>query len=398
MPWKQTDPMREKALFVGAAKKRHASFRSLCRAFGITTKTGYKWLKQFEADGVEGLRERSRRPHSNSRSIREDIAERLVELRKEYPTCGPRKLLGILAPQKPTWSLSAASTVGELLKRRGLIEPPREKRRTRGPSATAPFSEAVRPNAVWSMDFKGWFRLGDGSRCDPLTITDNYARFLLCCRAFEGQFSTDVWLALHRVFIDYGLPNAMRVDNQQPWVAPKGELGLTSLSIKLLRLGITLERIAPGKPQQNGRHERFHLTLKRDTIVPPARTLSGQQRRFSKYVRFYNFERPHEALSNATPGAVYAPSQRQYPSKLPEPAYPRYFHVRRVVDRGYVRTPRGTEFFLSTALKSERVGMIEVDEDCFEVHFCSQVLGRFHERHPQLGLIQATKLLPMSPV
>jgi hypothetical protein len=200
------------------------------------------------------------------------------------------------------------------------------------------------------------------------------------------------------VFAEFGLPDAMRFDNQQPWVAPKGELGLTSLSIKLLRLGIALERIAPGKPQQNGRHERFHLTLKRDTIVPPARTLSGQQRRFSKYAAFYNFERPHEALYNATPASVYTLSCRQYPPKLPEPEYPRYFHVQRVCEGGRVRTPRGTAFFLSGALNRERVGMIEIDDDCFEVHFCSHVLGRFHERHPELGLIEAAKVLPMSPV
>jgi putative transposase len=380
--------MREKIMFVGAAKRAQASFTSLCAAFGITPKTGYKWLYQFDRDGLDGLVERSRRPLGNSRAIATEVAERLVVLREDHPTWGPRKLVAWLSEHEPQWDLPAASTVGDLLKRRGLIGPPRQRLRWRGGPRATPLSHATAPNAVWAMDFKGWFRVGDRRRCDPLTITDAFSRYLLCCDAHEEQFGGPVWRSLVRTFSEYGLPSAIRVDNGQPWVSPKGELGLTTLGVKLLKLGITVERIQKGKPQQNGRHERFHLTLKQETAQPPASTLRKQQARFDEFKREYNHDRPHEALGQRPPARIYAPSLRQFPSKLPTPEYPWWMDTRPVRRNGRVRY-RGVEYFVTTALSGEPVGLFEVEQACYAVFFADQLLGRIHAAHPDLGMVPA---------
>jgi len=378
--------MSQRALFVGAAKQRRATFRSLCRAFGIAPKTGYKWLELFDRDGVDGLRDRSRRPRSNSRALAGDIQDRLLALRSEYPTWGPRKLLGWLELNEPQWVLPAASTVGLLLKRHGLVRRPREEGRIREPRMTAPLAHATSPNALWSMDFKGSFLVGDGSRCYPLTITDNFSRFLLRCSGLPGEFSNLVWRELLGTFRAYGLPERIRVDNQQPWIAPKGDLGLTDLSVKLLRLGIGIERIAPGRPQDNGRHERFHLTLKQDTALPPGPTLRTQQARFVRFRPMYNNERPHEALGQRPPATLYQPSWRLLPLRLPQPTYPSWFEVETLNSAGRLRW-KGTDYFISSALRYERVGLAEVDEGCFQLWFCHQPLGHIHTAHASIGLL-----------
>lgn len=398
MSWAHTDPMKERLKFVLAVGKTKASFSALCRTFDVTTKTGYKWLNRYREFGEAGLFDASRRPQSNSRAMSRAVAQRLIRLREERPTWGPRKLLAWLEVHEPKLELPAASSVGELLKRSGLVSRRPEKRRPKSAPRSAPLRHATSPNRVWSMDFKGWFLVGDGTRCDPLTITDNYSRFLLCCQSFEGQWSIDVWVALRHTFTEFGLPEAIRVDNQQPWVSPKGELGLTVLSVKLMRLGIALEQIDTGKPQQNGRHERFHLTLKSETAVPPASTLESQQARFDEFRSIYNEDRPHEALGMRTPNSVYRASERRLPPRLPEPQYPPWFQTQVVPSSGRIKSRNNNDFFLSTALQGERIGLFEIDEDCFEVRFCDLLLGRFHQRYPELGIIPLYKPLPMSPV
>lgn len=389
MPWSQTDSMSERLRFVTALRKHKSTFTSLCAAFGVAPKTGYKWLHQFEAAGPDGLRDRSRRPKGNSRSIAAPVSERLVQLRLEHRTWGPRKLVAWLEANEPGWELPAPSTVGELLRRNGLVGPRKRNRRAR--PGTHPLLHADRPNAVWAMDFKGWFRLGDGSRCDPLTVTDAFSRYLLCCRAgtaVGNTVSSGVWADLVRAFREYGMPTAMRFDNGQPWAAPKGELGITKLSVKILKVGIAIERIDPGKPYQNGRHERFHLTLKEETTRPPHQDMRAQQRRFDAFRREYNNERPHEALGQRPPGAVYVASRRRFPERIPEPEYPRWYEVLEP-RRGGRLVFRGANYFISGALEHERVGFVEVEEGCFEVYFCQQLLGRIHTAHPELGLIAA---------
>jgi len=389
MPWAQTDPMSERLRFVLALRKQQATFRSLCATFGVAPKTGYKWLHQFEAGGAASLQDRSRRPIGNSRAISTEVGKRFVALRREHPTWGPKKLVAWLERHERGWDLPAASTVGELLKRNGLV---RTRRRLRHQTPrTAPLRHADRPNAVWAMDFKGWFRLGDGTRCDPLTITDAFSRYLLCCKAGTAEGDTvakDVWTALVRIFREYGMPEAIRTDNGQPWAAPKGALGITKLAVTILKVGIALEHIEPGKPHQNGRHERFHLTLKEETIQPPAATMQAQQRRFDVFRHEYNEDRPHEALQQRPPESVYVCSRRPFPARIDEPEYPRWYDARTLDQSGYLSL-RGARFFISTALRGERVGFVEVEEGCFEAYFCKMFLGRIHAAHPELGLIAA---------
>lgn len=389
MPWAETDPVTERLRFVTALRKRKTTFRSLCAAFGIAPKTGYKWLHQFEAAGPDGLADRSRRPTGNSRAIAVAVAERLVQLRLDEPTYGPKKLVAWLEQNEPGWELPAPSTVGELLKRRGLVKP--RKRLRHQPSRTEPLRHAEKPNTVWSMDFKGLARLGDGTRCDPLTITDAFSRYLLCCKAGTAVgdvVSRNVWAALVRSFHEYGMPDAIRVDNGQPWVAPKGGLGITKLSVNIAKAGIELERIRPGKPQDNGRHERFHLTLQQETMRPPAQTMRAQQLRFDAFQRKYNEERPHEALTQRPPAKVYVPSRRPFPARLEDPEYPHWFEVVTPWQQGRVLF-RGSRYFISSALRGERVGLVEVEDDCFEVYFGKMLLGRIHTAHPELGLVAA---------
>ncbi len=389
MPWAQTDPMSERLRFVTGLRKHKSTFSSLCAAFGVAPKTGYKWLHQFEAAGPAGLQDRSRRPNSNSRAISRAVGERLVTLRHEYPTWGPKKLVAWLEANERGWDVPAASTVGELLKRRGLVTARKRLRPLR--PGTHPLRHADRPNAVWAMDFKGWFRLADGSRCGPLTVTDAFSRFLLCCRADSTNgvgVARDVWAELVRAFREYGMPTAMRFDNGQPWAAPKGELGITKLAVMILKLDIALERIDPGKPYQNGRHERFHLTLQQETARPPEKNMRAQQLRFDAFRQVYNEVRPHEALQQRTPREVYVRSARAFPDRIEEPEYPRWFEVLTANRWGHVNF-RGRDYFISEAVRGERVGFVEVEEGCFEIHFCKLLLGRIHTAHPELGLIAA---------
>ena len=389
MPWAQMDATSERFRFVSLLRKQKSTFRSLCAAFGVAPKTGYKWLHQFEAAGPAGLQDRSRRPRSNSRAISAAVAEQLVELRRAHPTWGPKKLVAWLERHERGLDVPAASTAGELLKRRGLVNA--QKRSPYQHRRADLLRQAETPNTVWGMDFKGWFRLGDGTRCDPLTVTDAFSRYLLCCKAGTAMgdaVATDVWATLVRTFREYGMPTAIRVDNGQPWAAPKGNLGITKLAVKIMKVDIALERIEPGKPQQNGRHERFHLTLQQETARPPSTNMRAQQLRFDAFRSEYNEERPHEALQQRPPAAVYVSSRRAFPSRINEPEYPSWYEVLTPRSWGHV-TFRGSEYFISSALYGERVGFVEVQEGCFEVYFRNVLLGRIHAAHPELGLMAA---------
>src|SRR5688572_7756551 len=303
MPWNKTDAMTERTKFVLEWYRRwdegegRVNIAALCRAFGISRETGYVWVRRFRDGGhqVASLAERSRRPKTNPRQVDAAMEDGIVRLKKQYPYWGPRKLKAWLEQRRPEYLFPAASTIGEVLKRNGLVRKRRKRQKT--PPHTSPFAACGRPNDTWCVDFKGNFRVGDGSRCFPLTIMDAHSRFLLRCEGLEAANYKAVRPVFESAFEEFGLPEVIRSDNGSPF-ATKGAGGLSELSAWWVRLGIRPERIEPGKPQQNGRHERMHLTLKKETALPPRASMLAQQRRFDAFRREYNDERPHEARTS----------------------------------------------------------------------------------------------------
>jgi transposase InsO family protein len=368
MPWKETRVETERRRFVEEyfAVGRRWSMTELCEAFGVSRKTGYKWIDRFRQGGLPELEDRSRARHTQAEATEATIEEALVAARKKHPSWGPRKLLGFLERRNPDVRWPAPSTVGGLLKRRGLVKPSRRRRRGIRPEPTE-LREATVPNEVWAVDFKGWFRTGDGRRCDPLTISDLHSRFLLECQRVEQPNSACTKPVFEQVFAEYGLPVAIRSDNGAPF-ASRGAGGLTKLSAWWVKLGIELERITPGCPQQNGCHERMHRTLKRETARPPAANASAQQRRFNRFQHSYNSERPHEALGNDCPADHYDASPRPYPPTVPEMDYPEHIERRQIRTSGEIKW-RGQLLYVSQALVGELVGIEEIDDDKWLVRF-----------------------------
>jgi len=371
MPWQEVCPMDEKVRFIGALRAQEESMTELCERFGISRKTGYKLYRRYQAEGLAGIAERSRAPHVIPWAISEAQAEAIVGVRREHPSWGPKKLRAKLLERAPAQGWPASSTIGELLRRQGLSEP-RKRRRRASPSANR-LRSAVMPNDVWCIDFKGWFRTGDGTRCDPLTVTDAFSRYLLCTRLVARPDYTNCRSELERVFREYGLPGAIRSDNGTPF-ASVGAGGLSRLSVWWVKLGIAPERIAPGQPQQNGRHERMHGTLKAETAKPPAATTAAQQGRFDRFRDEFNHQRPHEALGQTPPAQHYQPSARSYPAQPEDPAYPAEYELRRVRSNGEIKW-QGELVFIGEALINEVIGMLETDDGDAAVYFGPVPLG-----------------------
>ena len=321
MPWKETRALDERTRFVMAVEAGDEPMAAVCRRFGISRQNGYKWLERWEAEGVAGLTDRSRAPLNHPQAVAEALFEAALAVRRAHPTWGPVKVRAVLGRQKPEGlagrSWPAASTIGALFDREGLTV--QRKLRRRMPPG-GPLFPADAPNDVWTMDFKGWFRTGDGTRVDPLTLSDACSRYLLRCQAVARPDTEHVWPILDAAFREYGLPLRLRSDNGPPF-ATVGAGGLSRLAVNVIKAGVAPERIRPGKPQENGRHERMHLTLRRETADPPAATLRAQAARFRAFCRVYNEERPHAALDNATPAERYALSLRRWDGVLraPEP-------------------------------------------------------------------------------
>ena len=303
----------------------------LCDAYNITRETGYYWLRRYQQGGLEALPDRNRAPRQHPNQTPEEIEEAVLDLRREHMSWGPRKLKRVLEREDRWRQWPAASTIGEMVAREGLVIA--RKKRRRAPPYTQPFASADAPNRVWCADFKGWFRTGDGERIDPLTITDACSRYLLRCQRVEKTDDERVRAIFESAFRECGLPRAIRTDNGAPF-ASRAVAGLSRLAVWWMKLGIVPERIAAGHPEQNGRHERMHRTLKQETASPPAANRRAQQRAFDRFRREYNEERPHEALDMQTPSAVYTRSSREYPARVPEPEYGSALLVRRVVKRG----------------------------------------------------------------
>jgi transposase InsO family protein len=371
--------MNERVRFVAAMLEAEESFTELCERFGISRKQGYKWKERYESGGVAALADRSRAPHDHPQRVASSVIELVTSARRKHPTWGPRKLLVLLRRHYPQIELPVASTVGEILKRHGLVGT--RKRRRRSEPYGSRLREYDGPNRVWCADFKGHFAVG-GSRCNPLTISDGFSRYLLCCKGLKSTTNRPVRQVFERTFREFGLPDAIRTDNGAPFssLAPGG---LSRLAIWWIRLGIRPERIMPGRPDQNGRHERMHRTLKTETARPPRSSMRAQQRCFDAFQNEYNNDRPHEALGQETPASLYRASLKRFPKTLPELEYPDHFHVERTYPNGVISWA-GTQWYLSGSLKNELVGLEEVDDDRWRVFFGHVLIGVLDVRRTKL--------------
>lgn len=381
MPWDERTRMDQRLHFIAAMDSCEFTMSELCREYGISRKTGYKWVRRYADEGLEGLRDRSRRPKWCPHRTDQECAEALVALRQSHPTWGPRKLLAVLSRREPDRRWPAASTAGDLLKRRGLVQ---ARRRRRGqPVKPRPVVSMERPNQTWTGDFKGEFRLGDRSLCYPLTIRDGASRAMLACSGKRSPATASTREVFEETFRRYGLPEAILTDGGVPFAHPTAIRRLSRLSVWWIRLGVTPVVTQPGRPDQNGAHEQMHRVLKAETARPPAGTLANQQRRFDAFVAEYNSLRPHEALGMRTPNDLYEASSRPYPSRLLEPVYPRHFEVRRVRSSGEFKLSNRT-VFLSEVLHRELIGLEEIDDRRWSIHFGPVLLARYNEREHHL--------------
>lgn len=381
MPWRETSPMEERLQFVRDAQSGLFTITELAEQYGISRRTGYKWLARYDAEGLAGLHDRSRRPQHSPTATADDVIDQLVALRRRHPRWGPKKLLPVLRRTQPAVAWPARSTVSALLNERGLVTPP-GRRRTRHPYASAPRAAIAEANELWTTDFKGECRTGDGVYCYPLTLRDAFSRFVLRCDALAGCTYEATRARFERAFATYGLPARIRSDNGSPFAGP-GVGHLSQLSAWWIRLGIVPERIAPGHPEQNGSHEQFHAVLKAATTRPPAPHRGAQQRRFARFCAEYNQDRPHEALADAVPASCYTASRRPLPARLPPLAYAGHFDVRRVSSVGHVSW-QGQTLFISKALVRQDVAFEEIDDGIWTLHFATVALGRYDERHRSL--------------
>jgi len=368
--------MDQKRLFIADYLTRSFAIVELCERYGISRPTAYKWIERFLNRGYRGLDELPRRPTLCPHRTPDPLVEALLELRRKHPTWGPKKLLKIISGRRPDTVWPARSTVAHILKRHGLVEA--KRRRTYPGHPGRPMSAMDHPNDVWCADYKGEFKTRDGIYCYPLTVTDGCSRYLLECKALP---STEFVLAkpvFAKLFRGYGLPRIIRTDNGTPFASTA--IGrLSRLSVWWIRLGIFPELIEPGRPAQNGRHERMHKTLKGETTRPPAGSLRGQQLRFNRFREEFNEERPHEALQQETPASIYKPSVREYPARVPQVEYPEHFETRLVSRNGGFRWA-STRVPITQTLEEEYVGLEEVDDGKWDVYFGHVRLGQMDER------------------
>ena len=389
--------MDQKIQMIGDYLSQEYTITQLSEMYEVSRKTIYKWIGRYRLGGAPGLLEQSRAPLSHPRVTPLEVAREIVAVKLRYRHWGPKKVAAWLEVHHPGKQWPAVSTTGDILKREGLVRSRRKKRRT--PPYTQPFNECNRPNAVWSADFKGQFRTGDGKLCYPLTISDNYSRYLLSCRGLSRPTFEASWPWFKKAFKEYGLPEAIRTDNGAPF-ASVGLGGLSKLSVWFIKLGIKPERIKPGHPEQNGRHERMHRSLKEATANPPKANLEEQEQAFAEFASEYNGERPHEAWDMKTPVSRYQPSLRAYPAKVPEIAYHGDFIVRRVRHNGEIRW-NGEFIYVSEALVGEPLALKPKGGHLWEIRFSSYPLGVLNELTMKITPIlgkEGREVLPMCPV
>ena len=394
MPWKESSVMEERLRFV-ARLLEGESMSEVCREFGISRKTGYKIYNRYQEQGLEALCDRSRRPVRYANQLPQQIEQMIVSLKREKPHWGARKIRELLVRRLDNdVRIPAKSTVHAVLDRYGLVK--RAKKRRHKAEGTL-LSSGQNPNDLWCADFKGEFKLGNQKYCYPLTITDHASRYILECQALESTKEENAFTVFKRLFEERGLPDAIRTDNGLPFASPNGLYNLSKLSVWWLRLGINIERIKPGNPQQNGRHERMHLTLKKETTRPPENNTLQQQARFDEFINEFNTQRPHDALDMKYPNEVYTPAKRTYKG-LPEIEYP--FH-----DRDVIVTTCGRicmhrkKINISTVMAGQKLGIKEVDEGIWLVSFMHYDLGYIDLEQKTLQTLDnpfGSRLLPMS--
>ncbi len=372
--------MAERMRFVADYLEDVYWLTELAERYGISRKTAYKWLRRYAESGAAGLEARRSVASQVWNRTDREVEEALIVLRKKQPRWGARKLLEILGGQRPEVAWPAASTVAAILKRNGLVEGRRRRRREGHPGR--PKGEPEAPNQVWAMDFKGQFRTRDRRYCYPFTVSDLASRYLLCCDGYLSTQAEGVKASLIRVFREHGLPEAIRSDNGSPF-ASTGIGRLTRLGVWLVSLGIKRQLIEPASPSQNGKHERMHRTLGEETTRPPAANLRRQQDLFDSFRRMYNEERPHQALGMKRPAQLYCPSPRPYPEAIPPIEYPGHFEVRWVSRNGAVRW-HNQWLCVGHALIEQHLGFEEVDDGIWDVYFSTLPIGRFDERKLQL--------------
>lgn len=375
--------MDQRLRFVAEHLAGDVTMTELCEAYAISRRVGYKWLARYAAEGPAGLADRSHAPLRHGRETPAELAQKILDLRRARPHWGPRKLVARLAALHPDLAWPSHSTAHEILKRAGLISARRLRRRP--PRRIGDLIIPERPNQVWAIDHKGWVRLGDGQRCEPLTLADGYSRYLLALSAGGGTAAAEARPVLERAFRSHGLPEAIRSDNGPPF-ATASPTGLSTLSVWWIKLGIQPERITPGRPQENGRLERFHRTLL-EALAPPAADRAAQRRRFDDFRQDYNHARPHQALGQLPPAAFYATSPRPMPRRLPEPEYESSLAIRRVRTNGEIKW-RGELVQVSSALAGEAVAVEEIDHG-WRVWFYRQPIGLIDP--------QGRRLLPINP-
>lgn len=377
MPWIEVNLMDQKLLFIADHLREVTTFSDLCARYGISRKTGYKWVARYRELGLQGLQDQSQRPHGHPLTTPYAVRQQIKELRSQYrDPPGPKKIQVLLQQKYPDWDIPSKTTIYNILAEEGMIN--RQKRRRRVPAGQLPFSPVHEPNDVWSTDYKGQFKTLDCTWCYPLTVMDHQSRYLLECHNCQGTGLEQSKRSFEKLFREFGLPWRIRSDNGVPF-ASRSPGGLTNLTKWWVRLGIMPERIEPGKPQQNGQHERMHKTLKRETVIPPAATAELQQKLFDDFRQRYNHERPHESLGQKTPASIYRPSTRPMPDKLPELEYPGHFRVSLVHHNGIIQH-QGHRVYVSGLLKGEHLGVEEVNDGVWTVYFGFLKLGSFDMR------------------
>ena len=395
MPWKESNKMDEKIKFIGRLLEGE-KMATLCREFGISRKTGYKILHRYREVGVKGMTDRNRRPYKQANQIPYQIEKVILGIKKEWPSWGAPKIREKLKRRYPHIQLPAKSTVHAILARNGFVKK-RKRRRYKAQGTT--LGTAFQPNQLWCADYKGEFLLGNKKYCYPLTITDYSSRYLLASEALETTKEQYAFGVFESAFREYGLPMGIRTDNGVPFSNVQAMFGLSRLSVWWLRLGISIERIKPGHPQQNGRHERMHLTLKKEATNPAGENLLQQQEKLDKFKQDYNYERPHQALEMKYPGELYWPSEREYRG-LPEVEYPLH-DLTAIVTRCGRICLNGRKINFSRVFAGQKVGIRQVDDKIWLVSFMDYDMGYFDEEANRVEPGEnpfGTKVLPMSSV